>query len=230
MATSSTTSTTASTNAADLFAAIGSRKTATESTSATADLENRFLTLLMTQIKNQDPLNPLDNAQVTSQLAQLNTVNGIEKLNTTLTQLLAGYNETQAMQAAGMIGKNVMVAGNKLPLASGAAYGGVQLDAAAEKVTVTIKNAAGKVVQTQELGAQSAGNLFFAWDGKNADGTQLSDGSYTFSVAASTNGKEVTAKAMQIGTVSAVVRSSSGFLLDLGDFGDVAFTDVQQIL
>ena len=78
-------------------------------------------------------MNPLDNAQVTSQLAQLNTVNGIEKLNTTLTQLLAGYNETQAMQAAGMIGKNVMVAGNKLPLASGAAYGGVQLDAAAEK-------------------------------------------------------------------------------------------------
>ncbi|MCK6390862.1 MAG: flagellar biosynthesis protein FlgD, partial [Azonexus sp.] len=78
-----TTSTTSATSAADLFSAIGSRTSTTESTSATADLENRFLTLLMTQIKNQDPLNPLDNAQVTSQLAQLNTVNGIEKLNTT---------------------------------------------------------------------------------------------------------------------------------------------------
>ena len=225
-----TTSTTSATSAADLFSAIGSRTSTTESTSATADLENRFLTLLMTQIKNQDPLNPLDNAQVTSQLAQLNTVNGIEKLNTTLTQLLDGYNETQAMQAAGIIGKNVMVAGNKLPLASGAAYGGLQLDSAADKVTVTIKNAAGKVVQTQELGAQSAGNMFFAWDGKDADGNTLADGNYTFSVAATANGTDVTTKAMQIGTVSAVVRSSSGFLLDLGDFGDVAFKDVQQIL
>lgn len=225
-----TTSTTSATSAADLFSAIGSRTSTTESTSATADLENRFLTLLMTQIKNQDPLNPLDNAQVTSQLAQLNTVNGIEKLNTTLTQLLDGYNETQAMQAAGIIGKNVMVAGNKLPLTSGAAYGGLQLDSAADKVTVTIKNAAGKIVQTQELGAQSAGNMFFAWDGKDADGNTLADGNYTFSVAATASGKEVTTKAMQIGTVSAVVRSSSGFLLDLGDFGDVAFKDVQQIL
>src|SRR3990172_3630817 len=106
------------TNAADIFSSInGSSGTASTSTSAAADLENRFLTLLMTQIKNQDPLNPMDNAAVTTQLAQLNTVNGIEKLNTTLTSLLAGYSETQAMQTAGMIGKNVMVAGKNLPLA-----------------------------------------------------------------------------------------------------------------
>lgn len=106
------------TSAAEIFASINGSSKAT-STSATADMENRFLTLLMSQIKNQDPLNPMDNAAVTTQLAQLNTVSGIEKLNATLSQLLSGYNETQGLQAAGIIGKNVMVAGNILPLANG---------------------------------------------------------------------------------------------------------------
>lgn len=222
--------TTGSTNAAEVFAAINGNSGTKTATSSAADLENRFLTLLMTQIKNQDPLNPLDNAQVTSQLAQLNTVNGIEKLNETLTQLLSGYNETQGMQAAGIIGKNVMVAGNALPLANGAAYGGGVLAGAADAVTLSIKNAAGKLVQTENLGAKEAGTFYFAWDGKDADGKQLADGNYTFSVEATAAGQKVDASAMKIGTVSAVTRSNSGFLLDLGTLGDVAFKDVQQIL
>lgn len=222
-------SNTTATTAADVFAAINGNNTKS-ATSTAADTENRFLTLLMTQIKNQDPLNPLDNAQVTTQLAQLNTVNGIEKLNTTLSQLLAGYNETQAMQAAGIIGKNVMVAGNTLPLASGQAVGGVLLDSAADAVNLTVKDSTGKVVQTQSLGAREAGSFYFAWDGKDASGATLKDGNYSFSVDATASGKKVTATAMQIGTVSAVVRGTNGFLLDLGAFGDVALKDVQQIL
>lgn len=217
------------TNAADLFATIGGGSSA-KTTSTTAEMENKFLTLLMTQIKNQDPLNPLDNAQVTTQLAQLNTVNGIEKLNSTLSTLLEGYNEAQAMQAAGIIGKNVMVAGNNLPLANGQAVAGASLDSKADKVTLTIKDASGKVVQTEELGAKDAGSFYFGWDGKDADGNVMKDGNYTFTVEASAAGKKVTSTAMQIGTVSAVVRSSNGFLLDLGALGDVALKDVQQIL
>ena len=229
MATSVTNTT--STSAADLYATLDGTATAkTNSTSTASELENRFLTLLMAQIKNQDPLNPLDNAQVTSQLAQLNTVNGIEKLNTTLTSLLDGYNETQAMQAAGIIGKSVMVAGKNLPLASGAAVGGILLDSAADTVTLTIKDSAGKVVQTENLGERAAGSFYFGWDGKDADGKLQSDGNYTFTVDATADGKKVTATPMQIGTVSAVVRDKSGFLLDLGALGDVAFKDVQQIL
>jgi len=220
---------TTSTSAADTFAAINGT-TKTKSTTTAADMEDRFLTLLMTQIKNQDPLNPLDNAQVTSQLAQLNTVNGIEKLNATLTQLLSGYNETQAMQAAGIIGKNVMVAGNTLPLTNGQAVGGIMLDSAADSVKVTVKDSSGKVVNTESLGARDAGSFYFAWDGKDASGNVQKDGNYTFTVEAAAGDKKVTSSAMQIGTVSAVVRSKDGFLLDLGAFGDVAFKDVQQIL
>lgn len=221
---------TAATSSADLFATIGGGSSTKSATSTTADTENRFLTLLMTQIKNQDPLNPLDNAQVTTQLAQLNTVNGIEKLNSTLSTLLEGYNEAQAMQAAGIIGKNVMVAGNNLPLASGQAVAGASLDSKADKVTLTIKDASGKVVQTEELGAKDAGSFYFAWDGKDANGNVMKDANYTFTVDATAAGKKVTASAMQIGTVSAVVRSNNGFLLDLGALGDVSLKDVQQIL
>ena len=220
---------TTSTNAADLFASLNGT-TKTSSTSATADMENRFLTLLMTQIKNQDPLNPMDNAAVTTQLAQLNTVNGIEKLNTTLTQLLSGYNETQGLQAAGIIGKNVMVAGNALPLSGSKAYGGALLESAADTVTLTIKDATGKVVQTENLGAKEAGSFYFSWDGKDASGNTLADGNYTFAVEAKAGSSAVTATAMKIGTVSAVARSGTGFVLDLGALGDVAFKDVQQIL
>jgi flagellar basal-body rod modification protein FlgD len=224
-------SATSATSAAEVFSKInGTSASSKASTGTAADLENRFLTLLMTQIKNQDPLNPLDNAQVTAQLAQLNTVNGIEKLNETLTQLLSGYNEAQGMQAAGIIGKNVMVAGNQLPLANGNAFGGGLLAGNADSVVLSIKNAAGKVVQTESLGAKDAGTFYFAWDGKDADGNVQPDGAYTFSIEASQAGKKVDASAMKIGTVSAVVRSTNGFLLDLGSLGDVAFKDVQQIL
>jgi flagellar basal-body rod modification protein FlgD len=226
----STVGNTSSKSAAEIFESIAGQAKTTATKTTAQDLEGRFLTLLMTQIKNQDPLNPLDNAQVTSQLAQLNMVNGIEKLNATMTQLLGGYAEAQAMQAAGMIGKNVMIAGNALPLAGGAAYGGIALAGNADSVQVTIKDASGKVVQTNELGEQRAGMFYFAWDGKNESGDVLPDGKYTFSVKALADGKEIEATTGQIGTVSAVTRSNSGFLLDLGDMGNVSFKDVQQIL
>lgn len=218
------------TSAADIFNSIAGPKVKSDTTSVAGDLENRFLTLLMAQIKNQDPLNPLDNAQVTSQLAQLNTVNGIEKLNATMSQLLTGYADAQAMQAAGMIGKNVMVAGNNLPLAGGQAVGGIVLDGNADSVQVAIKDASGKLVQTEELGAHAAGSFYFVWDGKDANEMAVAEGVYTFEVKASAGGEAVKATSAQIGTVSAVVREKNGFLLDLGSLGSVAFKDVQQIL
>lgn len=129
-----------------------------------------------------------------------------------------------------MIGKNVMVAGNNLPLANSLAVGGMQLASPADRVVLNVKDASGKLVLTQDLGAREAGSSFFAWDGKDADGKVLADGAYTFAIEATANGKKVDASAMQIGTVSAVVKDKNSFLLDLGAMGNVAFKDVQQIL
>lgn len=196
----------------------------------TEDPQDRFLKLLVTQLKNQDPLSPMDNAQMTSQLAQMSTVSGIEKLNTTLTSLVDGFANSQSMQAAGMIGKSVLAAGSQLPLSSTGAFGGVALSGAADQVKVTILNAAGQVMQTQDLGARAAGVFNFAWDGMTDADTRAPDGAYTFKVAATRGGENVAAETLQIGTVSALVRSQSGFLLDLGALGTLDFKNVQQIL
>ncbi|MDR1995056.1 flagellar hook assembly protein FlgD [Azonexus sp.] len=214
---------------ADLYAKVGGSSSTSSASGAVQDMETRFLTLLMAQMRNQDPLNPLDNAQVTTQLAQLSTVTGIEKLNQTMTRLLAGYDEAQAMQAASMVGRSVMIAGNNLPMVEGQSIAGIGLAGPADQVQITIKDATGKVVQVENLGAREAGNFYFAWDGTDADGNVLPDGNYTFSVEATIAGQPVDAAPMQIGMVSAVIRGTDGFLLDLGSFGRVAFNDVLQI-
>ena len=221
-------------SASDRYAKINAAgKTSSTSSTATTSAEEqqtRFLKLLTTQLKNQDPLNPMDNAQMTSQLAQMSTVSGIEKLNTTLNSLVDSVGNSQSIQAASMIGKDVMATGTQLNLASGAAYGGINLSGAADQVTLHIKDSTGKEIQTEVLGAQKAGVLNFAWDGKTAAGTTAADGLYKFSVEAVQGGKSVSADTLQVGTVSALVRSSTGFLLDLGPLGTVDFKNVQQIL
>ncbi|MES2770525.1 MAG: flagellar hook assembly protein FlgD [Pseudomonadota bacterium] len=194
------------------------------------EIQNRFLTMLVTQLKNQDPLNPMDNGQVTSQLSQISTVSGIEKLNTSLGQLLDVYNSSQAIQAAGMIGKSAMVSGSQMVLQGGQAVGGVSLSSAADKVSVTVLDASGNVVQTEDLGARPAGVFGFVWDGANALNQTSPDGLYHFKVTATQGGKELAASPLQIGSVLAVTRSGNGFQLDLGAFGTVDFKDVQQIL
>jgi flagellar basal-body rod modification protein FlgD len=222
-------STSGSSSAADVYASINGGGSSS-STSQAEQIQERFLKILTTQLKNQDPLNPMDNAQMTSQLAQINTISGIEKLNTTLSSLLDIYNSGQAMQAAGMVGKNVLTAGNDLPLSAGQAVGGVSLSGPADQVTVSILDSAGNVLQSEQLGARQAGNFAFTWDGKKSDGSQLADGRYSFRIDAVQGGNKVTASALQLGTVNAVVRGKDGFSLDLGAQGTVAFKDVQEIL
>jgi flagellar basal-body rod modification protein FlgD len=110
------------------------------------------------------------------------------------------------------------------------ALGGVNLSENVDQLRVQIIDSTGKVVQTQDLGAQKAGVINFAWDGKDDTGAKLADGTYKISVQALRGGEKVTADALQVGTVSALVRSGGGFLLDLGALGRVDFKTVQQIL
>ena len=207
-----------------------SRTGASGEASSVDDQQNRFLKLLVTQLKNQDPLNPLDNAQMTSQLAQMSTVSGIEKLNTTLTGLVDSFGNSQAMQASELIGKSVLVPGSGLSLIKEQAYGGVNLAADADQVKISILDKAGNVLQTQSLGDHKAGVMNFAWDGMTEAGSKAADGAYTFKVEAVRGGSTVKVDALQIGTVSALVRSKGGFLLDLGAQGTVDFKNVQQVL
>jgi flagellar basal-body rod modification protein FlgD len=213
-------------SASNLFATYGAKNTAKP---ATDDLQDRFLKLLVTQMKNQDPLNPLDNAQVTSQLAQISTVNGIEKLNATIETMASSFNAGQSLQAANMIGKDVLVPGSMLQVAGGGGIFGVDLAQAADQVKVTIHDASGREIRTINLDAQAAGPSAFAWDGKTADGTQAADGAYSFSVSALRGDQKVDAQSLAFGAVQAVSQSGEGVRLNVGTLGTVGLTDIKQI-
>jgi flagellar basal-body rod modification protein FlgD len=197
---------------------------------AMSEAENRFLKLLTTQLKNQDPLNPMDNAEVTSQMAQISTVSGIEKLNTTLKTLLQGTIDSQTTQAASLVGNAVMVPGTSLVLSKSAGVGGLLLDSDADAVKVTISDANGIVQRTLNLGDLAAGLHNFTWDGKTDAGAQAADGNYSIKVEATAGKDKVTATALNLGVVRSVITNANGFTLDLGSQGMFNMDDVKQIL
>lgn len=200
------------------------------SSATTADeMQTRFLNLLVTQLKNQDPLNPMDNSQMTTQLAQISTVSGLEKLNSTLETLLSAYSGTQQMQAAAMAGKTVLTTGSALELGTYGGIAGLELASAADKVTVTIKDSSGNTVRTVDMGELDAGTYNFVWDGKNDAGEAQETGSYTFSVAATSGNDKVTATALQAGVVDAVTLGNGTTKFQVGD-KQLSYSDIKQIL
>jgi len=214
--------------AQDVLASLA--RTVSKPTSKADDAQNRFLTLLTTQLKNQDPLSPMDNAQMTSQLAQISTVDGIERLNTTLASLMAGQQSSETLQAAALVGRGVLVPGSTLSLSGTGAVGGYNLDAAADKVVLNITDGNGLQVAQVDLGAQDAGTHSFTWDGTTATGEKAANGNYKISVKATTGESSVSVSALQLGVVSSVVRGNSGVDLEVGALGIFQMSDIMQIL
>ncbi len=215
--------------ASALFESLNGKKEA-KSSDNVEFAQNRFLTLLTTQLKNQDPLNPMDNAQMTSQLAQISTVDGIERLNSTLSKLIDGQGENQTLQAAALVGHGVLIAGNDLKLSNGYSLGGYELAESADRVAVEVKDANGIVVRTMRYEAQPAGVQMFTWDGKTDGGAQAADGDYTISVSATRGSEKVTADRLTLGFVDSVARTSKGLDISVGKFGKFGMNDIKQIL
>ncbi|MBC3880145.1 flagellar hook assembly protein FlgD [Undibacterium sp. LX40W] len=197
--------------------------------SAAQAAQDRFMTLLVTQMKNQDPLNPLDNAQVTSQLAQLSTVTGIDKLNETVSAMSGNFQSSQGLQAANMIGHGVVVPGNNVELKDGKSVFGFDLPQSADAVRVQIKDVSGSVVRTLTSNNMSAGMNSMTWDGKNDSGTLLGNGNYEFVVDASSGDKKLTTTSLSFGMVSSVTFGKQGAQLSISNVGDVAMADVRQV-
>jgi flagellar basal-body rod modification protein FlgD len=205
------------------------KKTATDPNSVTAT-QDRFLLMLTTQLKNQDPLNPMDNAAITTQMAQLNTVSGITQLNTTLQALSDSMAMGQSVSATSMIGHGVLVPGSSVNLASGQAIGGVELTKPADSLKVTITDSAGNVVNTMQMGAQKAGVMPFAWDGKTNSGATAPDGAYKFTAEAVLTGTTSTPATLAYGTVNAVTPGVKGATVDVGTLGGFALSAVKQVM
>lgn len=216
------------TTSADNASALGALSSGTASS---ADSEQRFLKLLVTQLNNQDPLSPLDNAQLTSQLAQMSTVSGIEKLNSAFQSLLAQSGSSQVLQSASLIGRNVLVPGNELTLKQGADVAfSVEAPQGADSVKVTVTNAAGDVVRTFDLGSLRQGVKTLSWDGLNDSGGAVPDGSYTVGVEAYSGDAKVAASALTYAEVTGVSQGSAGVSLDLASGKKVGLGDVRLVL
>lgn len=207
------------------------KSASSSSDTSAADLQSNFLTLLVTQLKNQDPTNPMDNSQLTSQLAQINTLSGIEKLNTTLGSISGQITSGQSLQATTLIGHGVMVNGSQVLVGKGTSSPfGVELQQAATSATATITDSSGAVVQTIDLGAQSAGVHTFQWDGKATDGTTAVDGKYTVSISASNASGQLVAQPLNYAYVNGVSSNAKGAVLDLGTMGSTTLENVRQII
>jgi flagellar basal-body rod modification protein FlgD len=208
----------------------GTSNSSSGGSSSVSAAQDEFMTLLVTQMKNQDPLNPMDNSQMTSQLAQLSTVSGINTLNSTVQSLLTSYQSSQTLQAASMIGQNVMTPGNTMTLENGAAPFGVNVTTAAGDVQVSIQDATGKTIDTMDLGAQAAGPVPLAWDGTMTGGGTAPPGQYTFTVNSSSDGQNTKgAAALAYGKVTSVITGTTGVTLNVANVGAVNLSNVVQI-
>ena len=192
-----------------------------------------FLTLMLAQLKNQDPTSPVDSNEFLSQLASLSEVQGINQLNNSFSTLSNSMVSSQALQASSLLGHKVLAASSTgtLAAAGAALSGAVSVPQTSSQVTLNISNSAGVLVKSINLGAQSAGLADFTWNGLASNGSAAPAGTYTLSaqVAGVASGTAVTT--LVSGTVDSVTMGAgtTGLTLNVDGLGSVPFSSVQQI-
>lgn len=233
---------------ANVVARLNQGGPAARDASQSAELRNNFMTLLIAQMQHQDPLDPMDNHEMTTQLAQINTVSGIEDLNRTLKGITDQMNAGQTLQATALIGQGVLVPGDRVLLehgeggengeggAAGQAYTtpfGIELPQSADNVHVVITNASGQVINSYDIGPVKAGIESFTWDGRTSENELAAEGSYRVRIEATSGDKAVAANTLNYALVGGVTPpdQNGGVRLDLGAiYGQVDLDQVKQIL
>jgi flagellar basal-body rod modification protein FlgD len=189
-------------------------------------MQDQFMKLLVAQLNNQDPMNPMDNAQMTSQIAQINTVSGINQLNDTVKSLSTQFTSMQTMQGTAMIGHDVLLNSSTLSVNAGVAKGAVDLPSDASAVSVQIISPGGQLVDTVNLGPLAAGRHAFQWDASKYTG----GGSPTFKVVATNGGQSVTATGLAQDTVTSVGTNGTAMSLQLKGRAAVTYDAIQAVL
>lgn len=198
--------------------------------------QDAFLTLMITQLKSQNPLEPLKNQEFLAQLSQFTTASGVQDLKKSFDSLGSALQSNQALQASSLVGRNVLINSKQgyLPAAGTGArtmQGVVELPNAVGNLHVNIYNSAGEVVRSVALGQQNAGQVSYAWDGTNNAGQPLATGIYQVKAEATFNGKTYNFDTLTVAPVESVTigRNGQGMTLNVGPLGSVNLTDVRQI-
>jgi flagellar basal-body rod modification protein FlgD len=215
-------------------AATSSSDTSASGAAAGATLGGtNFLTLMLAQLKNQDPTSPVDSNQFLNQLASLSTVQGITQLNTSFGALSTSLVSSQALQASSLLGHQALVSSKTANLtANGSVSGAVDVPQTTSQAVVNISDSSGTLVRQINLGAQSTGLANFSWDGKLQDGSQAAAGQYTLSAqfAGATSGATAASTYVN-GVVQSVTMGAgqTGLTLNVSGLGSVPFSGVKQI-
>ena len=189
---------------------------------------NTFLTLLTTQLQNQDPTAPMDSNQFTQQLVEFSQVEQQINTNDNLKTLIGQGTSTQGAYAVSYLGKQVTLTNGQAALSKGTANWNYTLTAPSAGTTLTVTDANGNVVYSAP-GEQSAGQHSFSWNGQSLAGTQLPDGTYSLAVQAEgSNGETVTSSVSSTGLVSEVDMSGATPQLMIGPMS-VPLTSVSQV-
>lgn len=195
--------------------------------------ENMFMKLMVAQLQNQNPLNPQDGAQFLSQLAQFSTVTGIQGLQQSFADFSSSMTQDQALQAANLVGKNVLISSSQGILsASGGLNGQITVPSGATNVSVRMVAPNGVTLRTLNLGNPTAGQVPFSWDGMLDDGiNHANPGIYKIQAEAMVDGKTVALDSQVNAPVDSVtLGGTQGIEVDLGVLGKHALKDIQEIL
>ena len=214
-------------NALGLGAAAGS---AVEKSKSDSLGQADFLLLMTTQLQNQDPLKPMDNAQMVSQLAQMSTVQGIETLNSTVSGFSNSLTNDQILKGSALVGHSVLVPSEQWALESTGGASGLIAAPQAGALAVTITDANGSVVRTINAQASSAGELAFNWDGTNDNGERMAAGKYTLSASFTpSNGSASAVQTYIQAPVESVTIGSDGLYLNLKNLGAAPLEQVLRV-
>jgi flagellar basal-body rod modification protein FlgD len=196
----------------------GMTATSTTANSSLNLTTNDFLQLFIAQLQNQDPTAPQDPAQMLSQLAQMSQLEQAADTNTNLQTLITAQNSAANLNSVALIGKSVTANGNSISFdGSDAATLQYNLSGASSASTVTITDSSGNTVQTATIGAQSAGNNTYTWNGTTNNGTVVAAGTYNFAISStSSSGSPVSATTYTSGDVTGVSIASGSPVLSIG--------------
>jgi flagellar basal-body rod modification protein FlgD len=196
-----------------------------------ADQTQNFLKLLIAQIKNQDPMSPMDASTMTAQMSQLNMVSSMGTMNTSMQAMLAQMQSANFMNQASLIGHSPMVAGSSINYTGGEVMLGANLANPLQGVVATIKDASGNVVGTADLGNLNSGMANFMFDGVDASGAKMPNGTYRVEISGKNNAGTNESPAPYVGSpvVSILKEGSSGeALLKLADGRSIKASEVKQ--
>jgi flagellar basal-body rod modification protein FlgD len=173
--------------------------------------QNDFLRLMTTQLTTQDPFNPVDNTQMVAQMAQFSQVAGIAEMNQSLSRIASSLGGSRLSDAASWIGHSMLVESDvATPLTNGTYAGEFSLPDGADSVTVSYQDANGAVVHSETLGAQEAGNVAVAWDGKNEAGEYVAGGPLRLVVTATKSGQTSNAATATWTSIGGIQSPSNG--------------------